>query len=171
MKIKSVIRFGSSVILFIIALWLINLLSGELEKDTLRSYKTIDEVRTILDDIIIPTYFPESLLWPPSRLLASKRPYRTVIMEFRDKNKNLHLVITESEKDDIKASDLYLTEVHETLQHRIKNRNVLIITGKCNKERCSKIFWKEGRYFINITIRSDPFELLRLAESMMPPMN
>ena len=164
---KSVIRFIGAILLLIITLLVLNHLSGILQKDTLRRYRSIEELKGVLNDVSIPSYFPEFLSWPPSKIMAGKKPYRVMVLEFKDKKRNTALVIIESEREDFRTSSLLLTEVIETLPHRIKDRKALLKVGRCKGHTCSELTWKEGRYYIKITLNSGPFEIMKIAESMV----
>lgn len=174
MKPKKGIRFAGSVLLLIVALIAIRHISGVLQKESLRSYKGIEELQKNFEGLIIPTYFPESLKWPPSRIVAQKRPYMAVAIELKDKENNIALVLTESEKEDFRLHSLSIKDPIEILPHDIKGRKAILRVGSCahvlkpaGTKVCSDLTWKEGKYYVNITISSGPFELLKIAESMI----
>ncbi len=174
MKTKKGIRFAGSLLLLIVALIAIRYISGVLQKESLRTYKGIKELKKNFEGLIIPTYFPEFLKWPPSRIVAQKRAYRAIAIELKDKEDNIALVLTESEREDFRLQGLSIKESVETLSYDIKGRKAILRVGSCSPilkpaetQRCSDLTWKEGNYYINIIIRSGPFELLKIAESMI----
>ncbi len=174
MKINLIIRFLGSLLLLTFCLVLLNHLTGTLERNTLRTYSSIEEVRRVLKDIIIPSYFPEFLRWPPSKIMAGKRPYRTMILEFKDSKGKPALLLTESEKEYLNMKTLMMTEVIDELPHEIKGRKVILRVGRCSSLSCGELRWKEGDYYIRLTLltqqetHSSPvIELLKIAESMV----
>lgn len=175
MRFKKIIRFTGSLLLLIGILAAIKYLSSVVENDTMRVYRGIEELKKNFDDILIPAYIPESLAWPPSRIIGQKRPYRAIAIELKDKSDKIALVLIESEREGFRMESLSLKEATERLSHMIKGRKAILKIGKCSSLyglnpgdlTCSELTWKEGRYFVNITIRSGPFELLKIAESMM----
>ncbi|MFN3739114.1 MAG: hypothetical protein ACK4TF_00380 [Thermodesulfovibrionales bacterium] len=174
MKPKKGIRFAGSLLFLIMALIAIRHISGVVQKESLRTYKGIEELQKNFEGLLIPTYFPEFLKWPPSRIVAQKRPYRAIAIELKDKENNIALVLTESEREDFRLQTLYIKDPIETLAHDIKGRKAILRVGSCSPvlkpaetKICSNLSWKEGDYYINITIKSRPFELLKIAESMI----
>lgn len=174
MKLKKGIRFAGSLLLLIVALIAIKHISGVLQKESLRTYKGIEELQKNFEGLIIPTYFPEFLKWPPSRIVAQKRPYMAIAIELKDKENNIALVLTESEKEDFHLTGLSIKDTLEILPHDIKGRKAILRVGSCSPplklnetKVCSDLTWKEGKYYVNITIKSGPFELIKIAESMI----
>jgi hypothetical protein len=56
----------------------------------------------------------------------------------------------------------------EKVPYSLKGRNALLEVGSCKTgETCSRIAWKEGEYRITVAMRSSPFELIKISESMI----
>lgn len=175
MRFKQIIKFTGRLLLLLGVLASIKHLSGILEKDTLRTYRDVEELKKNFDDILIPSYIPEFLVWPPSKIIGQKRPYRAVAIELKDKKAKITLVLIVTEREEFRLESLSMKETKEQITHIIKGRKATLKIGRCssiysvNPEdlTCSELTWKERRYIINITIRSGPFELLKIAESMI----
>ncbi len=61
-----------------------------------------------------------------------------------------------------------MVQVKETVHYFFKGRNAMLMVGACNDdEHCSRISWKEGEYRISVTMKSTPFDLLKVAEGMV----
>ncbi|MCX7793344.1 MAG: hypothetical protein N2257_02900 [Thermodesulfovibrionales bacterium] len=140
----------------------------------MRYYSSIEDLRKDFNDIIIPTYIPEFLAWPPSKIIGQKKPYRAVALELMDKKNNVALILVESERKEFRMKGLSPVEVKEVIRHVINGREAILRVGKCRQDfliseehTCSELTWREGRYFINLTLKSGPFELLKIAESMI----
>jgi hypothetical protein len=69
-----------------------NYLPMALQKDTMRKYKSIKEVKSKLNirDVYIPSYFPQ-ILWPPSTILAQDKPFVAIILEVNRTEKGISL--------------------------------------------------------------------------------
>jgi hypothetical protein len=61
-----------------------------------------------------------------------------------------------------------IIDVIESVSYPVKGRNALLRVGVCQRnEPCSGITWKEGQYTIHVLAKSTPFELIKIAESML----
>ncbi len=70
---------------------------------------------------------------------------------------------------DAQLQRITLSEVKEQTQYRLKGRNVLLQVGTCDNEMpCSRMTWREdnGSHY-TVLLTSSPFELIRIAESMI----
>ncbi len=156
----------------IIVLKTLNWLPTLLQQDTIRRYGSIEEVRakTKIRDVFVPAYFPQSIMWPPSEILAQSRPYPAVLMVFNAANKReVVLVISQAASDAFSKNALIqFDRITRTVPYDLKGRKALLEVGDCkNDEPCSRISWIEDEFTITLTMKSRPFELLRIAESML----
>src|SRR3990172_6505504 len=62
-----------------------NRLPSLIQKGFARPYDSIEEAKRSLglDNVLVPAYFPEGITWPPSLILAQKKPYMALVMEFK----------------------------------------------------------------------------------------
>lgn len=142
-----------------------------LDKGTMRSYASVEEVRRELNisDIPMPSYIPESLRWPPVAILAQTTPYEAVVIAFKGAGGAISLVISRAaSKDFDPGRQIRLQEVRETVVHDLRGRSSTIETGVCSDGLvCSRIWWDEEGYRTDILMRASPFELLRISESII----
>ncbi len=71
----------------VILLALLNWLPSMISEDFVRRYDSIEEATRSLgfqNKALVPKYFPEGILWPPSMILAQKKPYKAVLIEFSE---------------------------------------------------------------------------------------
>ena len=176
MNLRKIFGFVSFIIMAVIviaALKLINWLPMAIEKETMRQYQSIEEVRAKLKirDIYIPSYFPQHFEWPPSMILAQKKPFTAVITEFRHTGKDeVALVISQSDASASFVPDkkIKIQNISESVSFDIKGRKALLKVGICkDDEPCSQIEWIEDKYRITVTARTTPPELVRISESMI----
>ncbi len=99
-KIPAFFSFALMIGLVIIALKVVNWLPLAMQKETIRQYASVEEVRAALGmkEIYVPSYFPQQITWPPATILAQGRPFSAIVMEFtRADKRNIALVISQSE--------------------------------------------------------------------------
>src|SRR5512139_119202 len=90
-------------------------------------YVSVEEVKRVLelDRVLVPTYFPEGVAWPPTVILAQKKPYEAVIMEFRKPEKaETTLVIVQSSLQGrySQLERIPMVEVEEETTYALKGR-------------------------------------------------
>ncbi|MBI5574965.1 MAG: hypothetical protein HY896_01230 [Deltaproteobacteria bacterium] len=171
-KIWGLIAFAAAVILLAAGLKFVNWMPSVAQPDLLKKYKDLEEMKMSLNirDVIIPSYFPEKLNWPPSSILAQGKPYPAVVMEFEQiGTKETVLVISQSLSDRFRADEkIRIAQLKEKVPYTIKGRKSVLEIGFCAKgEACSHISWKEGKYYVDVMSKSTPIELLKVAESML----
>jgi hypothetical protein len=161
------------VTLAVMFLAAVNWLPSLREEGFARQYSTIEEARRALKlkDIVVPAYFPEGIRWPPAFILAQKKPYQAVVMEFKEvQTKETALIVIQSSLrgSDAQLQRIRLSTVKEETQYRLKGRSVLLQVGTCdNGIQCSKMTWQDSDLFYTAILMSSPFELIRIAESMI----
>jgi hypothetical protein len=156
----------------IVVLKTLNWFPTIIQQDTIRRYDSIEEVRakTKIRDLYIPSYFPQSIMWPPSEILAQTKPYPAVLMIFNAANKrDVALIISQAASEAFSEhAPIQFAQISRTVAYDLKGRKALLDVGACkNNEPCSRISWVEKDYTITLTMKSAPFELIRIAESMV----
>jgi hypothetical protein len=169
---KSLLTFLTFTGVLIVALKLIDWLPGAFQPGAVRRYASIAEARAILGipKIYVPAYFPKTLEWPPSRVLAQKKPFAAVIMEFRRVNsREVALVVTQTSSRRLRQRpEIQLQHIQQTSSVSLKGRESVVERGFCDDgEPCSEITFTEGDLWISIQMRSSAEELLVLAGSML----
>ena len=172
-KAYSFLYLVLTIAAVLIVLKTLNWLPTMIQKDMLRKFDSVDEVQSKLNirGLQVPSYFPESIMWPPSEILAQAKPYPAVLMIFNDaKTRGVALVISEAASDSFSANTLIpFVQITRKVPFDLKNRKALLEVGMCKKdEPCSRLSWTENKYRIVLTMKSPPFELIRIAESMLP---
>lgn len=150
----------------------LNWLPAVLQKDMLSKFGSIEEVRAKLHitDVYTPSYFPESITWPPSEILAQARPYPAVLIIFHDrKTRDAALVISQAASDAFADDSLIpISRITRSVPFDLKNRKAFLEVGVCaNTEPCSRLSWTENGYRVKLVMKAPPFELIRIAESML----
>ncbi|MGD1076119.1 MAG: hypothetical protein ABR903_08610 [Thermodesulfovibrionales bacterium] len=156
----------------VIALTIMNWLPIAVQEGFMKRYDSIEEVRAALNikEIYVPTYFPQSLTWPPSLILAQSKPFEAIVMVFNSADKgDIALVISQSTAAGFVPDEkLKIVRIKETVKYVLRGRDALIEVGTCkNGEQCSRIAWTEGKFKIHVAMKSTPVDLIRIAESMV----
>jgi hypothetical protein len=171
-KFLSFVYFLITVSILIVALKIINWLPLTFQKETMQRYSSLEEVRARLNikEIFIPSYFPQSLTWPPSEILAQGKPFTAIIMEFRNvQSGDITLTVSQADSQDfIPDKKIKILQIRERVSYSLKGRDAIIEAGVCKDDApCSQISWNEGRYRVNVVMRSTPHDLIRIADSMI----
>ncbi|MGE5284420.1 MAG: hypothetical protein ACM3OG_05560 [Actinomycetota bacterium] len=174
-KAFGTLAFAAGLGILIIALKGLNWLPLVAEKDLMRRYGDFEEMRTSLgiQGVFVPSYFPEDFRWPPARILAQGKPYPAVIMEFdrsgEGKAGEVGMMIYQAAKDGFSpGGPLELSRVRERATYFLRGRPAILEVGSDAKgEPCSRISWREKEVRITLLARLTPFELMRVAESML----
>lgn len=166
------LSFALAIGVIVVLLAVMNWVPMAFQKDTLRRYRSIEEVRTALNirDIYVPSYFPQHIVWPPSQILAQGKPFPAVVMEFKDAGSGeIVLVLSQSRGGPFPAGPaIALTDIKETVPFIMKGRSAVLVVGECAKnEPCSRITWKEGPYTVMALMKAAPFELTKITDSML----
>ncbi len=157
----------------VVLLAAVNRLPSSIEKGFARQYDSVEEAKRSIgfDNILVPRYFPEGISWPPSFIFGQKKPYRAVVLEFRKaKTGETTLIIIQTSRRDSESQlqRTRLSELKEDTPYSLKGRIARLQVGTCDKGiPCSRISWKEGDIFFTVLYMSTPFELIRIAESMI----
>lgn len=171
-KFLNFFYFVLTIAILIAVLKIANYIPTAIQKDTMRRYHSIEDVKSNLNirEILVPYYFPQSFVWPPSEIFAQNKPFTAVVMEFRHaRSGDVALIISHADSKNFKADEkIKIVQIKEKISYPLKGRTVALEVGMCkNEEPCSRIAWDEGKYRITITARSIPPELLKIAESMI----
>lgn len=167
----GVLVFAAMLLALVAALKVANWLPTAVQKGALRSYQSLEQMERALNfrDVRVPSYFPESVSWPPSAILAQGRPFKAVMLEFsRPGDEGPSLVITQSASPGFPPSPpIRLSEITERIDYDLRETTALLEVGACpDGSACSRITWREGGYRFSVAMRAAPFDLVRIAHSM-----
>ena len=130
------LSFALAIGVIVVLLAVMNWVPMAFQKDTLRRYRSIEEVRTALNirDIYVPSYFPQHIVWPPSQILAQGKPFPAVVMEFKDAGSGeIVLVLSQSRGGPFPAGPaIALTDIKETVPFIMKGRSAVLVVGECS---------------------------------------
>ena len=170
--VSRIVSFAIGVLIVVGATMAVNRLPVLIQGDLLREYDSMDAMSAALPGIAVyaPSYFPQDLRWPPSRILAQGRPFPAVLMEFEGRrSRRTVLVISQSGRGKFAPDGkVRIAAVKERTSYRLKGRDARLEVGVCaDGATCSRVAWTEGAYRIDVEGRSAPLDLIRVAESMI----
>lgn len=170
-KMSAFFSFLLIVAAVILVLKAMNWLPLMFQTDTLRRYGSVEEVKAKLNirDLSVPSYFPQSITWPPSEILAQTRPFPAVFMKFTRAGKgDAVLTICQAASENFSPDTVIrIVQIKEKVPYRLNGRDALLEVGVCERgEPCSRISWSDERYKFVMLMKSPPFELIKIAESM-----
>jgi len=172
-KFLRYLLFALTIAAIILLLKITNWIPGVVQQESMRPYKNIDLVRTKLQiqEILVPSYFPKHFRWPPSEILAQRAPYTAIIMEFRDEETGETILMTSQTakgRRPVWDKKIVIEKIKEQVPYTLKGRDALLTVGLCRSgESCCEISWEEEKYRIDVLMKSNPFDLIRIAESMI----
>jgi len=171
-KIRALLYLAMTVGILVLALKFLNYLPMAIQTETIRRYQSIDEVRSRLNlrDIFVPSYFPQGLAWPPSVILAQGKPFEAVIMEFGSTEKEgVVLIICQSASADFKPDEkIRIQRIKDRIDYMSQGKSMTLEAGVCDSgELCSRVSWSDAGRTITVTAKSEPPELVKIAESMI----
>ncbi|MCL4475171.1 MAG: hypothetical protein M1508_02950 [Nitrospirae bacterium] len=171
-RLFSFFSFAVTIVILAVALMVMNWLPSVIQQGTMRKYSSIEELKSKLNirDIYVPSYFPQSFQWPPSRILAQAKPFAAIVMEFRHMGTgDSALIISQAASPRfVPDKKIKIVQIKERVAYSLKGREALLEVGACkNDEPCSQISWNEGKYRIMVIIKSTPFDLIKIADSML----
>ena len=152
---------------------ILNWLPSLAQKDFARRYDSIDEaIRSAgMTAVLIPTYFPEGISWPPSLIVGQNKPYHALVMEFRETTSGRQsLIIIQSSSPDAgkQFQRTRISDIREETEYRLKGRPAILRIGSCDSGiACSDLAWQDGDIYHSVLFMSSPFELIKVTESMI----
>lgn len=171
-RVLGFLYFAVTIAILIGVLKVANWLPTVFQEGIIRKYRSIEEVKSKLKlrDVYIPSYFPQKFKWPPSRILAQSKPFIAVVMEFRNMETGETALIISQAEDRAFSPDkkIVISQIKEKVNYPLNGRPSILEVGVCKDDvPCSKISWDEGNNTIRVEMKSTPFELMRIAESMI----
>jgi hypothetical protein len=154
-------------------LYFANHLPSLMDSGFVRQYSDIEELKRVFGagTITIPSYFPEGIKWPPSFIIAQKRPFMAIAMEFQptgSATKGLNIVQTDLKGNPTAFKRFHLNSVKEEAEHLIKGKRLVFKVGTCQGGiACNSLSWHDQRFYYEIISTASPLETIKIAESMI----
>ncbi len=165
--------FAVTILVTLLILKLINWIPLSFQKEDIRKYKTIEEVKAKLkiSKVYVPSYFPEHINWPPAEIFAQKRPFIMVKMHFTHIDRmsfalSIYQVDSIADFKPKNKTDILYIKKESTVT--IKGRKGKLVMAVCRgKQVCNKLSWEEGEFILTLISDDNPELLMKMAESML----
>jgi len=150
----------------------LNWLPSLSQKDYARRFQNMDEAKKAagLATALIPAYFPEGISWPPSFIVAQRRPYQALVAEYSDAaSERTSLVVIQASSSEVskQLQRIRFRDISQRTEYLLKGRSAILSVGTCEDTVCSELNWREGDAYYCVLYKSSPFELIKVAESMI----
>jgi len=171
-NIRDLLLFSIVIAAVVGFLWFFNWLPFYIEQGIARRYSTIEEVKAKLKlkEIFVPSFFPQQYVWPPYEIIAQTKPFTSVIMKFGSINRKRDALVICQVSAAATVPDCFpkMTQITESTAYKMKGRRAILEVGACgHNEACSRMTWLEGRYRITVAVNAQPFDLVKISESMI----
>ncbi len=171
--LRGLLSFAAILLVLLAALKLLNWAPTVLDPGGLREYPNVPAVRAALQvqDLLVPSYFPEQVRWPPRRILAQSKPYPAMAVTYDGTHQEETVLHTTQAASAEFAPETGIapTTLRETVPYDLNGREAILEVGVCsNGAPCSRLTWQQDRYWIKVEMVSSPFELIKIAQSMRP---
>jgi hypothetical protein len=172
-RTRRYLHFALTITAVVAVLMVLNRLPLLLQQGTLRTYGSIEAVQAKLNirDLRVPSYFPQSVTWPPAEIWAQTQPYIATLMVFEHRGAPGPVLVISQTASGHPALDggVRILRVTESVPYDLKGKKALLTVGECGQnEVCSRISWNEENAETAVSMKSSPFELIKIAESMVP---
>ncbi len=169
--ITAFLSFVLGIVVLVALLFVLNWFPRAIEGNILREFTGVEQVKSTLQiaHVYVPSYFPENITWPPSKILAQDKPFPALLMEFKKRGTDqVVLVLSQSRGGTIRSDNsLEPAVIRETVPFSLHNSEAIMTVGECrDRDVCSSITWSEDGYALTASMKSTPFELRKIAESM-----
>jgi len=171
-KMVSFLYFVAIVIVVTVVLKSADLLPSLFQAGTLQRYDSIESLRSKLNikDLSVPTYFPQTISWPAAKILGQTRPFVDIFLVFNRAGATDPTLTIRQTSSSATVEDpvIRMKDIRESVSYPLKNRTAVLIVGSCEDAApCSRISWKENGYTLSVAMKSPPFEVIKIAESMI----
>jgi len=169
--LKGLLRFTALSAGLLMLVSVLHWIPAAVDKEGLKPFATVEQLKgeAGFGRVLIPSYFPEGIKWPPRLVLGQVRPFMAAVIELDSKEVERFLVISESSSPDFEPGNASrFFSLRQSVNIELKGRNVLVETGLCkDASSCSRLSWDEEGLHVRILMHSPSLELIRIAESML----
>ncbi len=117
-----------------------------------------------------PSYFPESLQWPPAEILTRDKG-ASLLMHFNSRHDGrVELSVAQAANpEDLIPSRIEPYQIITQKRIPFHGQEALLITATCRDgSPCNRISWQEGETSVALSFRGPEQDLLRIAQSVIP---
>ena len=126
--------------------------------------------RLALSGVYRPSYFPESLQWPPAEILTREKG-ASLLMHFNSRHDGrVELSVAQAaSSESLIPSRMEPYQIITQKQIPFRGQMAQLITATCRDGGpCNRISWQDGEASLALSFRGPEQDLLRIAQSVIP---
>lgn len=174
-RITGILRYLALLTVVLAVVALLDLVPSMVDSGNMRRFKSIEALKSASGprEVLVPSFFPEGIAWPPALVLGQREPFSASILGFDgdfDGRRGTHvLVISQSSSASFSPGSMAaFEEIRQSVSTSVEGRDTLLETGLCRGgEQCSRLTWSEGGQRVELFMQATSLELIRIAESML----
>jgi hypothetical protein len=171
---KIVLSITILMCVVLISLYVLKKVPAYIQKSEQKSYSTVEEAEYSLGfRILLPSYFPDYLIWPPKEIRVVRKPSLIITLVFTSQGDGKpSLVIHEiiSNTDESKGAGVDSMEPNgdsEEIQVSVGGAKGTLELGVVEKgSRWTQLSWRQGDRKIVLTSNGSVEDLLKIARSI-----
>ena len=172
-RLKGLLWFCVFGVLFAGTLWILNAVPLLLEQEGFRSLKNIGETQAYLGTRLpLPRYFPPGLVWPPSAILAQRKPFPAYVVKFQKRGERKVSLVLSVAPPRRPLSGFHIEPAMGLRRMRVNfaDQSAELVIGRLRSgERCCLLSWVQAAKRWTLSGLLPPSEILKMAESMDLP--
>lgn len=172
-EFKGLTALATFAVLLVLALSLLNWVPSAVQRGTLAKYPDIGALKAGLGlkRVMVPSYFPQSITWPPSMVLGQSVPFEAVVLEFMGPIADgPALTVSQARRKGFRPDGrIRIASVMESVPYELDGRRATLRSGQCaGGGRCSVLNWTEADGLaVEIRLRDGPLEAVKIAHSLV----
>ena len=172
-RLKGLLWFCVFGVLFAGTLWILNAVPLLLKQEGFRSLKNIGETQAYLGTrLSLPRYFSPGLVWPPSAILAQRKPFPAYVVRFKKRGEDGVSLVLSMSPVRHPLSGFHIEPAMGLRRMRVKltDQSAELVIGRLRSgERCCLLSWVQAAKRWTLSGVLPPSEILKMAESMDLP--
>lgn len=140
-------------------------------RDAMRSYPSVEKLKHEpgFEGLLVPSYFPEGITWPPAMILGQKEPFMAAVISFDGARGRDSLVISQSTSPDFDPGGVMRFEVlRQSVEMDRAGRHLRVEIGLCHDgAQCSRVSWSGTDRHVKVFMYGPSVTLLRIVQSMI----
>lgn len=169
--LASLLRYAMLFLLLVAALMTLNWIPQVADKGGMREYPDIQQLKHTpgFERVLEPSYFHESVIWPPSMVMGMSRPFMASVFIFEGTAGEGTLVISQSTSGRFAPDGAVdFAVLRQSIEVDLSGRAATLETGLCpGGGACSRVSWQDEGVYVTAFMRGPSVPLLRIARSMI----
>ena len=172
-EFKGLTALAAFAVLLVLVLSLLNWIPSAVQRGTLAKYSDVGALKAGLGlkRVMVPSYFPQNITWPPSVVLGQSVPFESVVLEFKGPaTDGPALTVSQARREGFRPEGrIRIASVMQSVPYELDGRRAILSSGQCARGgRCSVLSWTEADGLaVEIRLRGGPLEAVKIAHSLV----